>query len=80
VSGVSAVVLNVTAVNATATTFITAWPTGVAQPNASNLNPIPGRITPNLVTVKVGTNGQINLFNLNGNIDLIADVFGWYSS
>jgi hypothetical protein len=32
-----AVALNVTAVNATASTFITVWPTGATQPVVSNL-------------------------------------------
>jgi subtilisin family serine protease len=78
-AGVSAVVLNVTAVNTTVDTFITAWPTGGGRPLASNLNPIAGRITSNLVTVPVGSGGQVNLYNLTGNTDLVADVFGWYS-
>ncbi len=78
-TGVSAVVLNLTAVNNTTSSVVIAWPTGVAQPLASNLNPIAGRITSNLVVVPVSAAGQINLFNLNGSTDLVADVFGWYS-
>jgi subtilisin family serine protease len=80
VSGVSAVVINVTAVTPTTETFITAWPNGSPQPLASSLNPLAGRITPNLVVIKVGTGGQIQLFNAFGNVDLVADVFGWYSA
>ncbi len=78
-SGVSAVVLNLTAVDTSVNTFITAWPTGTGRPLASNLNPIAGRITSNLVTVPVGSGGQVNLYNLAGSTDLVADVFGWYS-
>ena len=78
-TGVSAVVLNLTAVNNTTSSVVIAWPTGVGQPLASNLNPIAGRITSNLVVVPVSVGGQINLFNLNGSTDLVADVFGWYS-
>ena len=78
-SGVSAVILNVTAVNNTTNSFVTVYPNGVGQPLASNLNPIAGRITSNLVTVPVGVNGQILLFNAFGSTDLVADVFGWYS-
>ncbi len=37
-SGVSAVVLNVTVTEPTATSFLTAWPEGEARPLASNLN------------------------------------------
>jgi subtilisin family serine protease len=79
VSGVSAVVLNLTAVTPSANTFVTAWPDGSVRPTASSLNPIASRITPNLVTVKVGPNGKIDLYNLVGNLDLVADVFAWYS-
>ncbi len=78
-SGVSAVVLNLTAVDNTTNSFVTVYPNGAARPLASNLNPIAGRITSNLVTVPVGTNGQILLFNAFGSTDLVADVFGWYS-
>ena len=37
-TGVSAVVLNVTATEPTALSFLTAWPTGQARPQVSNLN------------------------------------------
>ncbi len=37
-SGVTAVVLNVTAVGPTAASYLTAWPTGEPRPTASNLN------------------------------------------
>jgi hypothetical protein len=77
-SGVTAVVLNVTATGPTADTYITAWPAGEAQPNASNLNVPPGATRPNLVTVKVGAGGQVSFFNATGNVHLIADVAGWY--
>ncbi|MGB8861236.1 MAG: hypothetical protein WCC60_18405 [Ilumatobacteraceae bacterium] len=61
-SGVTAVVLNVTAASPTATSYLTVWPTGAAQPNASNLNYVAGQTVPNLVIVKVGTGGQVSLF------------------
>jgi hypothetical protein len=70
----SSVVLNVTAVNPTASTFVTAWPTGAPRPTASNLNVAPGQINPNSVMVPVGANGRISLFNNAGSVDLIADL------
>ena len=80
-TGVSAVVVNMTAVDTTLNSYIDAWPTGgPGRPLASNLNPIAGRITSNLATVQVGPDGKINLFNINGNTDLVIDVFGWYSA
>jgi hypothetical protein len=78
--GVSAVVLNVTAVGSSASTFITAWPTGQGRPNASNLNVPPGDTRPNLVTVQVGAGGRVSFYNDAGTVDLLADVSGYYSA
>jgi hypothetical protein len=73
-----AVVLNVTAVDPTAPSHVTVHPTGTAKPTASNLNLHPGVTTPNLVTVKVGTGGAVQLYNDDGAVDLLADVAGYY--
>jgi hypothetical protein len=79
-TGVEAVVLNVTATDATATgSYVTAWPKGAAQPVASNLNFVAGQTVPNRVIVKVGTGGQVSLFNAAGSINLVADVNGWFT-
>jgi hypothetical protein len=77
-TGVGAVVLNVTAVDATAQSYVTVWPTGAAQPDASNLNVVAGDTIPNLVIAKVGTGGRVSLFNFAGEIHLLADVVGWF--
>jgi len=79
-SGVTGVVLNVTGVNPSAGTFVTAWPTGESRPLASNLNVPPGDTRPNLVIVKVGASGTVSFYNDAGTIDLIADVAGWYGA
>jgi hypothetical protein len=76
----TAVVLNVTAVDPTAPTYLTLWPAGAPQPLASNLNPSPGAPpTPNLVTVGVGA-GNVSIFNLAGNVHVLADVTGYYTA
>jgi hypothetical protein len=79
-AGASAVVANVTATNAAAATYVTAWPSGGAMPTASNLNVVPGQTVPNMVTVGLGANGHISLFNFAGTTDLVVDVAGWYTS
>jgi hypothetical protein len=79
-TGVTAVVLNITAVFPTRSTFVTAHPTGQARPLASNLNPAAGSITPNLVVVKVGDLGKIDLYNETGSTDLLADIAGYYTT
>jgi hypothetical protein len=74
----TAVVLNVTVTNPTAGSFLTVWPAGAPQPLASDLNFGPGQTVPNLVVVKLGANGSIDLFNGVGTVDAIVDVVGWY--
>ena len=79
-TGVAAVVLNVTATDATASTYVTVFPNGAAKPEASNLNVGRDETSPNLVTVAVGTNGQVALYNHSGQVQLIVDVSGWYGT
>ena len=76
---VTAVVMNVTAVNPTAAGFLKVWPSGDAQPAISNLNFVAGQVVPNLVTVKVGANGRVNVLNSLGFTDVVADVVGYYT-
>lgn len=78
-SGVEAVTLNLTETNATAASYITAYPTGASRPLASNVNFVAGQTVPNRVIVKLGTGGKITLYNAYGNVDLIADVNGWFT-
>jgi hypothetical protein len=77
-TGVSAVALNVTAVIPTEASFLTVWPNGLSRPTASNLNYTPGQVVPNLVLVKVGLGGKVNLYNNAGATDVVADVVGWF--
>ncbi len=79
-TGVSAVVLNVAGVSPTAGTFLTVWPDGTARPTVSSLNLRPGDSRANLVTVRVGGGGRIDLFNASGSVDVIADVVGWFGA
>lgn len=78
-SGVTAVTLNVTDADATASSYVTVYPDGTSRPSASHLNFPAGRINPNLVTVRVGGNGYVDLYNAHGNVDLIADVAGYFT-
>lgn len=78
-TGVSAVVLNVTVTNTTGDSFLTVYPTGGSLPVASNLNWVAGKTVPNRVIVKVGTGGQVSIFNRQGNVDVVVDVNGWFT-
>lgn len=73
----TAVVLTVTATNATVDSHVTVSPTGVTVPDASNLNFVGGQTVPNLVIVGIGSDGRINMFNKSGSVDLLADVVGY---
>jgi hypothetical protein len=77
--GVSAIVLNVTVTNTTATGYLTAYPTSSARPTASNLNWVAGWTVPNRVIVPVGTGGQVSFFNFAGVTDLLVDVNGYFT-
>jgi uncharacterized protein YkwD len=79
-TGVSAVVMNVAVTQPTAASFLTVYPAGENMPGASNLNYVAGQTVPNLVTAKVGSNGQVSIFNLAGSTHVIADVAGWFDT
>jgi hypothetical protein len=74
------VVVNLTAVNGTRHSHITAYPTGTAVPNASNVNYTGSKPAANLAVVPVGANGSINVKNGIDptNVDLVVDVIGYF--
>jgi len=74
-----AVILNLTATDGTAPSFLTAWPDGQPRPATSDLNLRVGQTVPNLVVVELGSSGKVDLFNAAGSVNLVADVLGWYS-
>ena len=76
----SAVVLNVTSVFGSAGTYLSVFPTGSPRPAASNVNAPSQDNVPNLVTVGVGTGGDVSIYNDSGTDNLIADVQGYYDS
>jgi len=79
-SNATAVVLNVTVVDGTASSFLTVWPTGEAKPLASSLNWTGPDATPNGVTAPIGTAGKVSFYNLAGTVNVLADVAGYYTA
>lgn len=75
----TAVVANLTVTDPTAESFLTAYPTGTALPNASNLNYRTGETVANLATIRVGTGGTITLANAVGATNVVVDVVGYYA-
>ncbi|WP_208027901.1 hypothetical protein [Rhabdothermincola sediminis] len=76
----TAVVLNATVTNTTASSYLTIWPKGQPRPLASSLNWQAGWTIPNAVTVQVGSGGQVSVFNNRGNVDVIFDVVGYFKA
>ncbi len=77
-SNATAVVMNVTVDKTTAPSYLTVFPAGSTPPTASNLNFVANTTIPNLVTVKIGVGGQVSVYNNSGNVQVIADVAGYY--
>ena len=78
-SGVSAVVLNLTAIGPTSSGYLSAFPTGATKAEVSTVNFNKGETTPKRVIVKVGSNGQISIYNFLGNTNFAVDVSGYYT-
>jgi hypothetical protein len=74
-----AVVLNVTAVYGTSASLLSLYPTGTPVPSTSNLNFGAGTVTANLVTVTLGTGGQVSILNALGTVNVLADVQGYFA-
>lgn len=76
-SSASAVVVNVTATDGTAPSFLTIFPSGKA-PLASDLNFTAGQTVPNLVVVQLSPSGSFQIYNCAGDVDVVVDLEGWY--
>ena len=70
-----AVVVNVTAVNATATTFLRVGPT--TANDTSTVNVQPGAAASNHSIVALNSNGDIQIYNYAGTVDVIVDLEGY---
>jgi hypothetical protein len=78
-TGVSAVVLNLTAVTTTSQGYFTVYPSDASRPTASSVNFPKGWTGANMVTVPVGADGMVKIYNYGGAAHAIVDVLGWYA-
>jgi len=77
----SAVVANATVTGSTANSFLSVYPAPVTPvPNVSNLNFATGQTIPNLVTVKLGTGGQLAFDTNAGATNVVFDVVGFFAA
>ncbi|MEU5942929.1 hypothetical protein ABZ807_28035 [Micromonospora sp. NPDC047548] len=79
-SGVGSVVLNVTVTGPTANSFLTLYPSGESTPTASSINFPAGWLGSNNVTVKLGADGKIMIYNRSGSTHVVVDVVGFYAA
>jgi hypothetical protein len=78
-AGATAAVLNITDTNPDAAGFMTVYPQGTAEPNASNLNFAFDQTTANRVIVPLSDTGDITVATTAPS-DLVVDVSGYYSA
>lgn len=80
----TAVAVNITATQGTATGVLTAYPAGETEPSTSNVNYGADQNVANAAVIPVGTDGKIDIGNSmvgNGNsADVLVDVVGYYSA
>jgi hypothetical protein len=79
--GATAVVLNVTALDARGDGFLTVWPAENQLPITSNLNFSNGQApVANAVTVKIDSKGAIKFQSSATSLNVIADVVGYFEN
>ena len=70
--------LNITAVPQGKLGYLTAWPSGQAQPLVSTLNAATGAITANAAIVPAGSGGDVSIF-VTDSSDVVLDVNGYFA-
>ena len=77
VGNVSGLVVNLTATDVSASSYLTAYPTDVPKPLASNLNMVTGDVIPNLAVVPLSAGSvpsRISAYYFSGFTHYLADV------
>jgi hypothetical protein len=70
--------LNITAVPQGKLGYLTAWPSGQAQPLVSTLNSYTGTVTANAAIVPAGTGGDVSIY-VSNSTDMVLDVNGYFA-
>ena len=77
-SSAQAYSLNLTVVPPAPLIYLTAWPTGQAQPFVSTLNSLLGKVVANAAIVPAGTGSAVSVF-VSDATDVIIDVNGYFA-
>jgi hypothetical protein len=78
-TGVSGVILNLTATSPTTAGWVSVSPSGGSLAGTSNLNFTAGQTIANRVVTGVGADGKVTVHNGAGTVQVIVDVVGWFS-
>ena len=76
----TAVVMNVTVTQPTASGYLTLSPDGSPRPLPASVSFAPGRTVPRLVVVELGTGGRVATFNSAGDTHVVYDVAGYFTA
>jgi hypothetical protein len=79
-AGATDVALNVTATNATASSYVTVYPSGTSQPTVANLNFVAGQTVAGFMMVPLSSGGALTMYNYAGSVDVVVDVDGYYGA
>jgi hypothetical protein len=81
---VLAVAVNITIVNPTGSGYLKAYGTGEQPGTSSIVNFRPGEVVPNSAVLRPGRDGELTVQvatpGVSGSVDVLIDVFGWFSS
>ncbi|PWR06182.1 hypothetical protein DKT68_23225 [Micromonospora acroterricola] len=78
-SGVSALMVDVTAISPTANTFLSVYPDQTTR-GSSAMDASIGEVITNSAMVKPGANGKVAVYNAAGNVHIKVDVVGYFTS
>ncbi len=85
-SDVLAVVANISVSGSDRSGYLTAFPTNITRPDASNVNFKAGENVPNLAVLRPGTDGKVRIvlagdtLATGGVAHVLIDVVGWFST
>ncbi|MHA6761259.1 protease pro-enzyme activation domain-containing protein [Streptacidiphilus sp. PAMC 29251] len=79
-AGVTALALNVTAINGTNSSYLGVYPSNAGPAAATSVSFAAKQILANTVIVPVDSDGNVTISNFAGTVDATADVTGYYST
>ncbi|MET7669096.1 S1 family peptidase [Micromonospora luteifusca] len=79
-TGVTAVLVDVTAINPTQNSYMIVYPGGSTRPVTASINASTGETISTTQVVKVGSNGTISVYNQGGSMHVRIDVHGYFTN